>query len=390
MIKYIWQPQYVELFQCKGDECSAKCCKYWRIEIDTASLKKYKKLKDKNHRNKIISSIVYENGKYVVKHDDKGACPLICDNNMCYIQKNMGEEYLSQTCKIYPRHLIVLDGIPMHLLSMSCPIALKEAIFNPNGMILKRSDIKNVSKAWKAEYECNRDNFKVRVESKVEECVVIGSVCILQNKIYSWDERLILLCLFLDKAEEIISSKNKDMNLSDLVEIYLSEEFCKEAEKFFITYTYDYDGIKIIHELFSLPEAIIAGDVSSIRESIEQCNIGYDNLHDKAFNEWGYAIENYFIQEFLFGKYPFKFENGFMHNYFTFLLQYKEFEYNLYKIILEKGTICKDSLLSLIEIFTKLSDHGENITKTIEKFSLKYDNDPLNFMQKIIRYKKDI
>lgn len=42
MVKYIWQPQYVEKFRCQGNKCEARCCKYWKIKIDDFSLKNIK------------------------------------------------------------------------------------------------------------------------------------------------------------------------------------------------------------------------------------------------------------------------------------------------------------------------------------------------------------
>ena len=44
----ILQPEYVELFQCDGNKCNAKCCKKWRIDIDIDTYKKYKRIKKQN------------------------------------------------------------------------------------------------------------------------------------------------------------------------------------------------------------------------------------------------------------------------------------------------------------------------------------------------------
>ena len=59
----IYQFKYVQKFQCDGSKCNAKCCKKWRIDIDQNSYNRYKRIKDKNVRNKILNSIVKVPGK---------------------------------------------------------------------------------------------------------------------------------------------------------------------------------------------------------------------------------------------------------------------------------------------------------------------------------------
>lgn len=39
-------PHYYKKFRCIAGECPDTCCAGWQIQIDPASLRKYKKLKD--------------------------------------------------------------------------------------------------------------------------------------------------------------------------------------------------------------------------------------------------------------------------------------------------------------------------------------------------------
>lgn len=103
----ILQPEYVEHFQCDGNKCNAKCCKTWRIDIDIDTYKKYQRIKNPIVRNKIISSMepnpINAGDMMKIKLNSEKACPLICSDNLCYIQRNFGEDALSLTCQVYPR-----------------------------------------------------------------------------------------------------------------------------------------------------------------------------------------------------------------------------------------------------------------------------------------------
>ena len=84
-----------------------------------------------------------------IKLNSEKACPLICSDNLCYIQRNFGEDALSLTCQVYPRCVQHIGGCQLRTLSMTCPVAAEEALFSANGM-----DIKNIlpgkeSSSWK-------------------------------------------------------------------------------------------------------------------------------------------------------------------------------------------------------------------------------------------------
>mgnify|MGYP004421668127 CR=1 FL=1 len=110
----IYQFKYVDRFKCDGNICNAQCCgANWTIYIDHAAYKKIHWIKNQSVRNKILSSITKTaDGKnYCIKLDKNGKCPLVCKDNLCYIQRNLGADALSTTCQIYPRKAVVLGGV---------------------------------------------------------------------------------------------------------------------------------------------------------------------------------------------------------------------------------------------------------------------------------------
>lgn len=89
----ILQPKYVADFQCDGSKCNAKCCgNKWRIRIDADTYKKYQRIKNPVMRKKILSSIKPSTNKigFEINFGEGKSCPLLCEDNLCYIQRNLG------------------------------------------------------------------------------------------------------------------------------------------------------------------------------------------------------------------------------------------------------------------------------------------------------------
>ena len=148
----ILQPKYAADFQCDGSKCNAKCCRNsWRIDIDMEAYKKYQRIKNPAMRKHILSSIQPSTVKtgFQIKFNEEGACPLLCEDNLCYIQRNFGADALSDVCQYYPRGVRYIGDCQVRILSMTCPVAAEEALFSAHGM-----DIKNIlpgkeSNPWK-------------------------------------------------------------------------------------------------------------------------------------------------------------------------------------------------------------------------------------------------
>ena len=113
-------PDYYKQFTCTAGQCPATCCAGWQIQIDPASLKKYRKAKGplkKRLRNE-------------VDWDEKcfrrygGRCAFLNDDNLCdlYLEGG-GSKAFCRTCRTYPRHIEEFEGLREISLSLSCPAA---------------------------------------------------------------------------------------------------------------------------------------------------------------------------------------------------------------------------------------------------------------------------
>ena len=122
----VLKPFYYDDFKCIADKCIDNCCHMqWKITIDEKTYKKYRKLKGQ-WGNKINNNItrIRKNNSYLnygkIKLKDRG-CSLLDEEGFCSIHTQLGEGYLSNTCRIYPRNIAKYNNIYERNLLMSCP-----------------------------------------------------------------------------------------------------------------------------------------------------------------------------------------------------------------------------------------------------------------------------
>lgn len=125
-------PKYLKEFKCIGGSCEDTCCINWEIYIDKDTFKKYENIKDKKLRKYITTNVFKrqscenENSDYgQIKFNNQKFCPFLDGTNYCIIEKNLGEEYLSNVCTNFPRIINKIDDIYEISLDISCIEAAK-------------------------------------------------------------------------------------------------------------------------------------------------------------------------------------------------------------------------------------------------------------------------
>lgn len=113
-------PDYYKKFACTADHCPATCCAGWQIQIDPASLKKYRKAKG-GLRNRLKNEIDWTE-KCFRRYN--GRCAFLNEDNLCdlYLEGG-GAKAFCRTCRTYPRHIEEFEGLREISLSLSCPAA---------------------------------------------------------------------------------------------------------------------------------------------------------------------------------------------------------------------------------------------------------------------------
>ena len=383
--KIILQPKYVADFQCDGSKCNAKCCGKWRIDIDMDTYKKYQRIKNPAMRKKILSSIqpsTIQTG-FQIKLNDKAVCPLLCEDNLCYIQRNMGEGALSQTCKVYPRMVQQIGNYQFRMLAMTCPVAAESALLSPNAMELQQISCEEDTSAWKLiAKNCNMNNVP---NDLAAVHIMMGGLAILQNTSYTFEQRLVILGLFLDKVEDC----QQDVEaVAGLIDYYNSDAFQQEISNLWENWQY----YPVAHHQFMNGIITVLKQEKELLISSEHwqvMNDYYNNVYEERHHlvqeRLGSVLERYWQHEWLFHAYPYSFSGGFLHNYFSYLIAYEMCQLLIYSAYaLDEGWE-ENNILDVLGMFSKILDHRRDFSKALVKETEIFEKEPLKLMQVLLR-----
>lgn len=135
-------PSYMQTFRCIASECEETCCAGWYIAVDETTYKKYKKVKAPEMKRRLEKELVVKKGsiqgactaKIKLKNN---RCAFLNQNNLCDIYTQLGESYLSETCKMYPRNTNQLGERVELSLALSCPEAARQILLRKEPITFK-------------------------------------------------------------------------------------------------------------------------------------------------------------------------------------------------------------------------------------------------------------
>lgn len=145
---YFRQPEYYSSFKCVGGECKYTCCAGWVIQWTREEIDKVKNAPACSEKLRTLMEECFQTSpvnekNFMVTLGEKRRCPMLTDDNLCLIQKELGAEYLSNTCTSYPRvYRAALSAnsktFPYiyRFCNMSCPEVARRIITDKNAMNL--------------------------------------------------------------------------------------------------------------------------------------------------------------------------------------------------------------------------------------------------------------
>lgn len=256
-------------FKCIADKCKFTCCKGWDINVDTNT---YNKWKEKSELNYLLDNVrfIISNGEnsYLIKKETKGVCPLLSDEGLCNIVINHGEEYLSSTCKSFPRIENNFEDVKEVTLSCSCP------------------EVVNIISNMKEKIYIESNKALSYIEDFGALQIREALVNIIQREDITLENKLVLSYNILFN---ILNSDDLDYEaLIELLEKYKSKNYIKEELNEFREYN-NKNNVKSLKEINSLFIDIIENyrNVPLFKEALtdiykfaEEFNI------EKLFNNW--------------------------------------------------------------------------------------------------------
>lgn len=131
------EPDYTAVFRCDGQRCGARCCRHWGIYVDEVTYGRYLAL-GQEEREWVLARLeedppAEEQAKgplYRARLDFEltESCPFLGEDDLCRLQRRLGESYLGDTCALYPRHIVRIGPYLERALSLSCPVAAELAL----------------------------------------------------------------------------------------------------------------------------------------------------------------------------------------------------------------------------------------------------------------------
>lgn len=230
------------------------------------------------------------------------------------------------------------------------------------------------------------------VDAELVPKIQIAMINILQERSLSINQRLIVLCFFIDRLEEHFSSKPDIEGFTKLLATYNSEEFLAkqvplmiesvsfDAEKFIrlimemFEAFYNTKEIRLLNQDRRFMDAVIKTLNIELDEnnqiSISKITANYNGLAEarkKFLADYSTFFENYLVNELFLNLYPWNHSYDLSKDLSRFLITYKVFEVFMFSAT-QNNLSDKKDLLSLLDWYANQIDHTSRLKEKIFKY----------------------
>ncbi|AZK45919.1 flagellin lysine-N-methylase [Paenibacillus lentus] len=383
----VLRPQYMNEFECVGQDCPDTCCAGWKINIDKGTYKKYRKINDKGMALKFREYIKRNDNpssddNYSYIKLDNGACGFM-DHGLCGVQKKYGEDLLSVACLQYPRKVNIVDQRVELSAKLSCPEVARLALLNTEIMQF------DVVEEWMDTRYKLSINLNT-AEETWERCfwpIRIFIIEILQNRTLSVPDRLIFLGM-LCKRLYAVKELNNELVIHEIINEYkvkMSSPTLKmQLEKLPKT---THIQIKLLKELLlsSRDEHIKYKEYTEKTIKAFLLDSADDNLSIEAFNEGNnqhftpfvrehsYILENYLVNQVFERLFLFNKGTNILEDYIQLVALYSMVRFQIHGVATYNKRMSPELAVGIIQAFSRVVEHNSLYLKAICD-SLKNEN----------------
>ncbi len=200
-----------EGFKCKADKCRDSCCIGWEIDIDQATLEKYRNYKGKL-KERFENCIDYgENPHFILGEGER--CPFLNKDGLCDIIIDSGEEMLCEICDKHPRFYEWLPGITFEGYGIGCEKAAEMLIDSDKDIYFTEQEIIDSDEESTADDKCF-----------IVLDVLKKSVRLIQNRNRPMADRLMLLLAFASNVQNAVEEEDYQI-IPQIIDLYSDEAF---------------------------------------------------------------------------------------------------------------------------------------------------------------------
>ena len=312
-------PAYLADFRCIGPKCEDPCCYGWDIIVDKRSYQRYRNSPSTVLGQRLCAA-VRRNRKdpsttryAIIVRSGDAACPFLTRDQLCRIHAELGEEWLPDTCAVFPRHLRARQGWIDISASLACPQIARRALATPKKITIVETHLGTETVATmravepKLSYDVETAGLMLRT----------FALSLLQNRRLALWRRLLALGYLLDMVS--FSGTGPGANVVSAILDAFTRRLESGEVMGRIEETPKMTGmqLQLIRRLHD--EIISSVCVTAFKCCSEEClagldytgaqpftetignryNFAFDHLYRPFFRRYGFMLENYLVSYLL-------------------------------------------------------------------------------------------
>lgn len=380
-------PEYLEDFGCIGGACEDTCCAGWNITVDKKTYQNYRKVKHPEISEK-LQRYVKRNRK---QQDDSSYAKLLLDENknchmmledgLCGIHKELGEQFLCNTCAMYPRQFTQVGSFIEKSLTLSCPEAARVVLLREDGLgFIETEEPKETRGLIGNKLDLNKHPLFWDIRIFIIE--------LMQNRTQPIEIRLIILGLFIQKFEQLKQS-DLEQQLPKIMEDYLNrlcnEEYINSLKNIegnlnfqlnlardLIRYRMSTESSdKYLAILYQLLDGLLLDEddnkeVQDINQSIAKYNQSYLEFYEPFMKKQGYILENYVVNYIFKNLFPFDY-NTMFESYMMLIIHFTLIKLHMIGMAAKQQKLTQDMVIECIQQLVKTIEHHSSYLQGVRK-----------------------
>ncbi|MGL5066957.1 MAG: flagellin lysine-N-methylase [Sarcina sp.] len=342
-------------FKCIAEKCKHTCCIGWQIDIDDETYNKYKSSTYfKNDMNLKFTKNKDKSVSMKLNKDKK--CGFLQEDFLCEIHSNRGEDFLCDTCRIYPRGInIAGNKVEKHIYS-SCQAMIEMFLLNDRKLTfeLEQGNYNEKEIARVIEFETD-------IENSIFTEIRGFTIEVIQSDFISLEEKFILLGLAYSNFDEFMKEKNFEA-IRNALDIY-SEMVEDETSIPKMESTEMFNEIKkvVLAEIskFNLSGKLkdLLPNLSKVLDSkVDGANIELKQKYDLYKSKYDIHIQNYLANIVYSTGMPFV-GDDILDSYILLVIKYIVFK--TYMTSVENEEITKDDFIDIVALSSRSFDHNK-------------------------------
>lgn len=422
----VLKPAFYDRFQCLCGGCKHTCCQEWGITISKEEYNKIDKAEKSDEVKLIIDNTFQRTGKggsygeYAkVVFDSNNMCGCLEEDGLCALQMKCGYEVLPNICKVFPRTIIQYKDTIERSLSTGCEKVISLLIEEKDGILYE--NVKEIisSKEYTANHFIGKTHFEKRPIFNYYYDIKTLGLSILENRVYTIDERMMLLGMafhkvdmlekekklskipsfvneFLESIEDrnLISFGNstKNNNIKIFDAIFISRAIAKgfgNEKNAFVTIMNKVRNNLGIEEKEVKSEKILENEIKATftnQKIVEFDTVKFalaEERYQKYFKGREYILENIMVNSFMFNGQPFYNQRkSVWENYMYYISCYNITRFIIMGYMVENST--DDDLIHCVAVLSRSLLHSTNMFNALVSKMKKNNTDTLAHMALLI------